>query len=244
MSEENTAVIGFVDWDDLNFPTKQNKNQKTDSDFYKLANGSNVGRVLTNVAPYEFHKWSPEGDNIDPKKVAQYGYTVRCSKQHGFCPLCKMGNKPKRKYMMAFLVKEVNNETNHKDCGKIKILDASPAIAKDLATLNKNKRFGNPFKYDVDIIKDENADRNSYYKVIGLSHSELTEEEMKLKTEWDSNILAKQLVIPTPAQVEEHMNRILKKVSADGFEVTLSSLTGESAHSVQTASADDDFPEA
>jgi hypothetical protein len=133
---------------------------------------------------------------------------------------------------MAVLVKEVESKSDHKDKGKIKLLDASPAIAKDLKTLNDNKKWGNPFRYDVDIVKNPDADPNNYYSVTPSGPPEpLSESEMSLKANWDDKTLTRQLVIPTPAQVEEQMERIMKKVAVEG-----------SASKSTTSAGDDDFP--
>jgi len=133
---------------------------------------------------------------------------------------------------MAVLVKDVEGKSDHKDVGKIKLLDASPAIAKDLKTLNDNKKWGNPFRYDVDIVKNPDADPNNYYTVTPSGPPEpLTEKEMALKADWDDKTLTRHLVIPTPAQVEEQMDRIMKKISVEGAPVKKSSADG-----------DDDFP--
>lgn len=218
MSEEN-QTYGFVAWDDLKFPSKDGKKnyENKDSDYFKLEAGVNTVRILTSPAPYSFHNWKPEGESVDPKKASKWGYTVRCSKMHGSCPLCKAGNKPKQKFLMAVLVKEVEAKPDHKDKGKIKLLDASPAIAKDLKTLNDNKKWGNPFRYDVDIVKNPDADPNNYYSVTPSGPPEpLSDSEMKLKADWDDKMLTRHLVIPTPAQAEEQMERIMKKVAVEG----------------------------
>lgn len=65
MSEEN-QVYGFVSWDDLKFSSKDGKKnyENKESDYFKLEPGTNTVRILTSSAPYSFHNWKPEGDNV------------------------------------------------------------------------------------------------------------------------------------------------------------------------------------
>lgn len=209
--------VGKVSWSDLEFEAKKGKKfgkKEMNNDFYKLKDGHNVVRIVTDPYRYVFHNWKPGeaktgGDWVDPKKANKFGETIKCSKPHGECPLCTMKDRPKEKFYIGVLVDN-----------QIKIIDAAAGIIKKIKTLKDNPKWGSPLGYDVDIVKDSNADPTDMYGVVpdGGPYS-LTPEQLKLIEEFDLSKIETLVTPPTPDKVLNRMKWRAKEICAEGKSV-------------------------
>lgn len=222
-----TVKFGEVSWDDIEFnqksPGKPEEKQKLPFDFMKLVDGKKVVthtvRVMGMPIAYLTHYWEPKGDDLDLSKAKRKGYSFMCSKSKGNCILCNMKVKdqsgkevpmrPKQKYYIPVL---------DRADGKMKVIDASSAIAKDIKNLNDNKKWGSPLKYDIDITVNPGADPQSFYKVAPNVPEPLTEAELKMREEFPLEALTERAKPLDPSELADKINGILEYLRKDSAE--------------------------
>lgn len=244
--------VGKVSWSDLEFEAKKNKKfvkKDTSQDYLKLVNGHNVVRIVTDPYRYVFHNWKPGdaksgGDWVDPKKASQYGETIKCSKPHGDCPLCNLKDRPKEKFYIGVLVDN-----------QVKILDAASGIVQKIKLLKDNPKWGSPLGYDVDIVKNADAEPANIYNVVpdGGPYA-LTPEQLEIIEKFDLSKLETMVTPPTPDKVLNRMKWTAKKICADGKAVPAalaldkpaetSTVTEETSTATTEDGVSTDFPEA
>lgn len=184
-----TTTFGEVSWDQDLSTNKKFENSK--DLFLRLEPGSNELRLVTAPFQYMFHKYQVEGD--------KFGKRVRCSKIHGECPLCDTGDKPKPRWFIGVISRKTN---------KYQILDIGWAVFNQIKTLAQNKRFGDPQKYDIDIIVNPNGGATGYYQVLGLPKEPLTAEDQKIKDSVDLEDLRSRVTPPKADMVLKRMENI------------------------------------
>lgn len=216
--------FGEVSWDDIEFnqkPAAQGEaKQALPFEFMKLVDGKKVlthtVRIMGMPIAYLTHYWEPKGDDLDLSKLKRKGYSFMCTRSQGACILCNMkvkdqsgkevAMKPKQKFYIPVL---------DRADGKIKVIDASAAIAKDIKNLNDNKKWGSPLKYDIDITVNPDADPQSFYKVAPNIPEPLTEDELKLRESFPLEALKERAKPLSPSELADKINGILTYLKKD-----------------------------
>jgi hypothetical protein len=185
------TTFGEVSWNDDVFGGEKKVNSK--DLFLRLEEGSNELRLITQPFQYLVHKYKKDESD-------KYGQKVGCSAIHGSCPLCDAGDKAKPRWLLGVISRKSNT---------YKILDISYAVFSDIRKLARNvQRWGDPTKYDIDIVVDKNGGPTGYYSVQPISKEPLSATDQKIKDDADIEDLKRRVTPPTPAMVVERINRI------------------------------------
>ena len=186
-----TTTFGEVSWDDESFSDSSNKNAK--DLFLRLDSGSNEMRLITQPFQTLVHKYKKEGD-------PGYGQKVYCSAIHGSCPLCDLGDKAKPRWLLGVISRKT---------GTYKILDISFAVFSQIRKLARNtQRWGDPTKYDIDIVVDKNGGATGYYSVQPISKEPLSAADQLIKDSADLDDLKRRVMPPTPDQVQKRLDKL------------------------------------
>lgn len=185
-----TGVFGEITWNDDVFGGEK-KNSK--DLWLRLDEGSNEVRLLTQPFQYLVHKYKKEGDK-------GYGQKVMCSMSHGSCPLCEAGDKAKPRWLLGVISRKTNT---------FKILDISFAVFSHIRKYAKNvQRWGDPTKYDIDIVVDKNGGSTGYYSVQALPKEPLSAADQQIKDSVDLEDLRRRIMPPKPEQVQKRIDKI------------------------------------
>jgi hypothetical protein len=187
-------TFGEVSWDDDVFSGADKKSNAKDL-FLRLDEGSNEMRIITQPFQYLVHKYKKEPNN--PK---DFGQKVSCSAIHGSCPLCSGGDKAKPRWLLGVISRK---------SGTYKILDVSFAVFSQIRKLARNTaRWGDPTKYDVDIVVDKNGGATGYYSVQPISKEPLSAADQQIKDNVDLDDLKRRVTPLTPEQVQARIDKI------------------------------------
>lgn len=186
------TTFGEVSWnDDLDGFNSKKTNSK--DLFLKLDEGSNEVRLITAPFQYLVHKYKKD-------ETDKFGQKVSCSAVHGKCPLCDMGDKAKPRWLLGVISRKT---------GTYKILDVSYAVFSSIRKLARNTtRWGDPTKYDIDIVVDKNGGATGYYSVQPVSKEPLSAEDQKIKDNVDLDDLKRRVTPPNPEFVQARLNKI------------------------------------
>lgn len=186
-----TAVYGEISWNDDIYNGGERKSSK--EDWLRLKDGSNEVRLVTNPFQYLYHRYKKEGD-------PGFGQKVNCAASNGGCPLCATGDKPKTRWLFGVIDRESK---------AYKILDVSYAVFAAVRKLARNtKSWGDPTKYDIDIIVDKKAPPNGYYTVQPIGKEPLSAADQALKDNVDLEDLKRRVSPPTAEQVQKRLDRL------------------------------------
>lgn len=190
------TTFGEISWNDDNFDGDNKKKENNKDIWLRLKEGSNEVRLITQPYQYLVHKYKKEGD-------PGFGQKVYCSSANGSCPLCDgfEGQKPD-KAKARWLLGVINRAD-----GTAKILDVSYAVFGSIRKLARG-RWGDPTKYDIDIIVDKNAPPNGYYSVQPIEKTPLSATDQKLKDDFDLDELKRKVTPPTPEQVQKRLDKL------------------------------------
>lgn len=186
------STFGEVSWNDDVFPGDNKKQTNSKDLFLRLDEGPNEIRILTQPHQYLVHKYKKEGDN-------GFGQKVQCSAIHGSCPLCADGDKAKPRWLLGVISRKT---------GTYKILDISFAVFSQIRKYNKNPRFGDPTKYDINIEVDKNGGATGYYSVQALPKEPLSAADQVIKDSIDFDDLKRRVTPPTPEKVQARLDKI------------------------------------
>lgn len=198
---------GEVSWTDTVFDASKKSNGK--DTFLRLAPGSNIVRLLTLPHQYHQHKYLPDGGK-------KYGYRINCSGAGGSCPLCDKGEKAKRRWFLGVIDRKSN---------AYKTLDIGFAVFKSIQTLAKDDDWGDPSRYDIDIVVDPNGGATGYYTVVAKPPKPLSASDLVLKEDNNPEDLVKLAAPPTLERVKEKLQKIAEEISAGGNSHSTSSDT-------------------
>lgn len=187
---------GEVSWTD---PVLDSSKKQTSQDFLRLNPGSNIVRLLTMPHQFQQHKYLPEGGK-------KFGYRVNCSGETGSCPLCEQGNRPKHRWFIGVIDRKSNS---------YKILDIGYTVFKDIQTLAKDDDWGDPGRYDIDIVVDQQGGATGYYTVVAKPPKPLTASDLVHKEEHTSEELDKRTAPPTADKVKERLTKIHEQIAHD-----------------------------
>lgn len=188
------TTFGEVSWNDDVFGGSEKKFVNNKDLFLRLDEGSNELRLITQPFQYLVHKYKKEGE-------AGFGHKVSCSAVHGSCPLCELGqDKAKPRWLLGVISRKTNT---------YKILDVSFAVYSQIRKLARNTaRWGDPTKYDIDIVVDKNGGATGYYSVQPISKEPLSAEDQMKKDAVDFDDLKRRVTPPTPADVQKRLDKI------------------------------------
>jgi len=188
------TTFGEVNWNDDVFGGNEGKKNTNSKDlFLRLEEGSNEMRLVTQPFQYLVHKYKKEGDS-------GFGQKVSCSAIHGSCPLCDTGDKAKPRWLLGVISRKT---------GTYKILDISFAVFSQIRKLARNtQRWGDPTKYDIDIVVDKNGGATGYYSVQPISKEPLSASDQKIKDDADLDDLKRRVTPPTSDIVQKRIDKI------------------------------------
>jgi hypothetical protein len=190
-NEVKTKKVGEISWTE---PLGSGKKRVDFKDLYlNLANGSNMVRVITQ--PYQFyvHKYKPSED------TKGYGFRIGCTTDPKTCPVCKLENKPNRKWAIGVIDRKTNTT---------KILEITWMIFKSLQTYADDSEWGPPIKYDVNIIKDPTTP-SQFYSVVPKPAKPLSASDQQLIDAFDFSELERKCQPVAVEKVQERLNKIL-----------------------------------
>lgn len=187
-----TTTFGEVDWNSDVFPSDGKGKTNSKDLFLRLNEGANEIRILTQPHQYLVHKYKKNGDT-------GFGQKVQCSAVNGSCPLCATGDKAKPRWLLGVITRKDNT---------YKILDISFAVFSQIRKLNKNPKFGDPTKYDVNIEVDKNGGATGYYSVQAYSKEALSAADQVIKDSIDFDDLKRRVSPPMPDKVQARMDKI------------------------------------
>jgi hypothetical protein len=195
MTQNTTQTYGEVSWGSGNTGDKG----QTKQDFWlRLDEGDNELRFVT--APYQYLVHRYKKDKFD-----KIGQKIPCSAIHGSCPLCSHSDDDTKKVRRRWLVGVISRKT-----GTYRVLDISWAIFSQIKDYNNDKRWGEPSKYDVNIVKNSKATSPAdWYRVIPLPKEPLSAADQLIKDkDVDLEVLKKRCTPPVPEKVQEILNKI------------------------------------
>lgn len=187
----NNTTFGEVDYND-SFGGEGKKTNSKDL-FLRLVEGDNEMRLVT--APYQYltHKYKKEGD-------PGYGQKVGCSMVHGSCQLCEAGDKPKQRWFYGVIDRKT---------GLYKVIDVSWQVFSQIKKLAHARSWGDPTKYDINIIVDKAGGASGYYSVQPCSKEPLSAADQVLKdNNADLDDLKRRCTPPTLEQVQKRLDKI------------------------------------
>lgn len=191
------TTFGEINWTDDVDGGSDKKNSNNKDLWLRLAEGSNELRLITQPFQYLMHKIKK-----DPNNPKDFGQKVYCSIIHGSCPACDSGSEAKPRWLLGVIDRKT---------GTYKILDISIAVFSSIRKLAKNTaRWGDPTKYDVDVVVDKNGGPTGYYSVQPISKEPLSAADQQIKdNDVDLDDLKRRVSPPSPEKVQERMNNIL-----------------------------------
>lgn len=185
------TTFGEISWNDDFGGDKKMVNSK--DLFLRLDEGSNEMRIITQPFQYLVHRYKKEGD-------PGYGQKVYCSSIHGSCPVCELGDKAKPRWLLGVISRKT---------GTYKILDVSYAVFQDIRKLARNaQRWGDPTKYDIDIIVDKNGGATGYYSVQPISKEPLSAADQQIKDNVDLDDLKRRVTPPNAEMVQKRLDKL------------------------------------
>jgi len=211
--------FGEQSWTDVVFDSSAKKNSK--DTFLRLNPGSNVVRLLTMPYAYYQHKYVVDGGK-------KFGYRINCSdpERKANCPICEKGgneNKAKRRWFLGVIDRK--NDT-------YKILDVGFSVFKAIQTLAKDDDWGDPSRYDIDIVVDQNAGPAGYYTVVAKPPKPLSASDLVKREENTAEELVRRTTPPTREKVQEKLDGIMEEIGSGDL--------ASAASTDASASSDDD----
>ncbi len=185
------STFGEISWED-DVPGDRKENSK--DLFLRLLEGSNELRLVTRPYQYLVHKYKKEPNN--PK---DYGTKIACSAIHGSCPLCTQGNQAKPRWLLGVIERKT---------GSYKILDVGYAVFQQIRKLAKNPKWGDPTKYDVDVLVDPHGGATGYYTCQPLSKEPLSAQDQVIRDNADLEELKRRVTPPTPELVQARLEKL------------------------------------
>lgn len=190
----SNSTFGEVNWtDDFGGSDKKIVNNK--DTWLRLDVGNNVVRLVTAPHQYLVHKGvKAEGDK-------GFGQKVSCSKVHGSCPLCELDHKAGLRWLLGVIDRKTST---------YKILDVSWQVFSQIKKLaNETEAWGDPSKYDLNIIVDKNGGPTGYYSVQPRPHKPLSAEDQNLRDNADLEDLKRRVTPLTPELAQKRLDKVL-----------------------------------
>ena len=179
-------TVGEVDWNTMEVPGENREGGA--SDFMRLDEGDNKGRVLSNPAQFAVH-WVVD-ETGKKRKVGCAGTG---------CPVCQRGqdgDKPQARWMIKFF--------NRKE-SRVQLLEISSQVLKGILDLVKDSDWGPVTEYDINIKRAAPGTQPLYNVNPGRRAPLTTEEKQALATFNDRVKVEKFIQSPTPEAVAEKL---------------------------------------
>lgn len=230
------TTFGEVSYNDDVYTGGGSKKEGNNKDlFLRLSEGSNEIRLVTAPFQYLVHKVKK-----DPNNAKDFGQKVKCSQLHGSCPLCDEGtDKAKPRWFYGVIDRKT---------GTYKILDISYQVFSQIRKLARNtQRWGDPTKYDIDIVVDKNGGATGYYSVQPISKEPLSAADQVIKDSVDSDDLKRRCTPLTPDQVQKIVDKIRGVVTDAGAKKAAAPASATKAAPAKTPAVsmtdDEELPE-
>lgn len=190
----SNSTFGEVNWtDDFGGPEKKIVNNK--DTWLRLDAGNNVVRLVTAPHQYLVHK------GVKAEGEKGFGQKVSCSAVHGSCPLCDQGHKAGPRWLLGVIDRKTST---------YKILDVSWQVFSQIKKLaNETEVWGDPNKYDLNIIVDKSGGPTGYYSVQPRPHKPLSAEDQAIRDNADLEDLKRRVTPLTPEQVQKRLDKVL-----------------------------------
>lgn len=180
--------------------------------YYKLKNGDNNMRAITNPHRFVVHKVVFEDDDRGPKKA---GWTIRCMGTG--CAICKAAGKDsgpldwfdglqaekgKPRWYMGVIDRDDSPN-------KTKVLEFGTLVRGKLKGLADNKKWGSPLGFDIDITKDDTKPAAQFYDVLPdpTAKGPLGPEDEKLASTFNVETLKKRCQPMTADEAKDMIKR-------------------------------------
>jgi hypothetical protein len=194
-SKTMTTKYGETDWNE-NSGSGGGK-----AEFLRLSEGENRFRVITKPFKYSTHK------NVKPVDEKGYGRKVPCSANEETgetCPLCEMGHKAKRMYMLGVIDRKTDT---------YKVIDISWSIFSPIKGFVNDPIWGPPESFDIKVKKNPHSTGPSdFYLVSPIPHTPLSIDDQQKRDTADTEYLKSK----TTPMARTGVEKILEKVLAGG----------------------------
>jgi hypothetical protein len=189
---------GEQSWTDVVFDSTAKKSGK--DSFLRLGPGSNIVRLLSLPHAYYQHKYMVDGGK-------KFGYRINCSdpERRANCPICEKNDKAKRRWFLGVIDRKTDT---------YKILDIGFSIFKAIQTLAKDEDWGDPSRYDIDIVVDPNGGSTGYYTVVAKPPKALSANDLVKREENNPEELVRRASPPTREKVHERLDSIAEEISS------------------------------
>lgn len=225
------AKYGEMEWDD-NYGDKAEKKVNNKDLFLRLDEGPNKIRLLTKPHQYITHK------GVKAVGDRGFGQKVMCSNPDGkgSCPLCDQGHKANARWFFGVIDRKT---------GAYRLLDTSYQVYSQIKKYANNEEWGDPLKYDLNIIVDKNGGPTGYYSVQPVPHKPLSAADQAIQVDFED---LKRRVSPfTVEQVQKKLEKLLDggtlfippKVEKEGAVKAKSTSTKNGKSSVSVDMEDD-----
>lgn len=156
------------------------------NDFMSLEEGANPVRVFT--SPYQFYVvWTVDASGQKRK--------VKSTGDINSCPLVKRGEKAQPRWYVGVLDRD--------NGGKPSILEVGPQIFRQIVALSKNKKWGDPKRYDLNITRNPKGSQ-PLYVVTPEPPEDLTADEKATIKEFMGRVdLVKMTEVPSADEILE-----------------------------------------
>lgn len=194
------TTFGEVSWEQDQNTGGGKKFESTKDLWLRLEKGDNIVRLVTAPFQYLSHKYKSPTEK-------GFGKKVFCSQANGSCPLCEMvkeGHEGAEKAKKRWLIGVISRTS-----GTYKILDISWSVFSDIQKLAKMTQYwGDPTKYDINIVVDPNGGSTGYYTVQALPKTPLSVEDQMIVDQVDLDDLKRRVTPPEPAKVQERIDKL------------------------------------
>ena len=168
--------------------------------FLRLDEGSNEMRLVTHPYQQMVHKYKKEGDPGFGQKIPCSKTKIPGTEEFTTCPLCDEGDRPKPRWLLGVISRKTNT---------YKILDISYSVFSQIRKLARNtQRWGDPTKYDIDIVVDKKGGATGYYSVQPISKEPLSATDQQIKDNVDLDDLKRRVTPPTAEYVQKRIDRV------------------------------------
>lgn len=227
------TTFGEINYSDEGYGDKKSGGGGKDL-FLRLVKGDNEIRLVTAPHQYLVHKIKK-----DPTDKKDFGQKVNCSAVHGHCPACAMGDEAKPRILYG-VISRAN--------GTYKILDVSYSVFTKIRQLARNvQRWGDPTKYDLNVVVDPHGGPANYYSVQPLPKEPLSAADQQIKDNVDLDDLKRRVTPPTPEMVQKRLDNIFGDMPQPGKKVvtttTAKPVTKTAAVDFSDDESDDSFPD-
>jgi hypothetical protein len=192
------AKYGEIAWEDDTNDNGGLKSTNNKDIWLRLNDGRNVIRLVTLAHQYIVHK----GVKKESDKVS-FGQKVYCSNPDGkgSCPVCDLGLKASTRWLLGV----IDIKTN-----QYKILDISYQVHSQIKALAKDEVWGDPTKYDINIVVNKKGGSTGYYAVQPIPHKPLGPDAMKARDEANLADLKHKVQPPTVEQTQKRLDKLLE----------------------------------